>query len=98
MKLPSNKLLDVLVFGQVSTSMETRPISAVRFPLVTVCPPRDTYTSLNLDLSRAGQDSSGLDNAEQEQFVSLAAQLIQDQEYIVVLQDHLSFAEENKER
>ena len=34
----------------VSTTIETLPISKLRFPKVTVCPPKDTYTDLNYDL------------------------------------------------
>ena len=34
----------------VTTTIETRPITEVQFPLITVCPPRGTYTNLNYDL------------------------------------------------
>ena len=34
----------------VSTTIETRPISELRFPKITVCPPKNTYTNLNYDL------------------------------------------------
>ena len=34
----------------VKTTIETRPITDLTFPKVTVCPPRDTYTDLNFDL------------------------------------------------
>ena len=34
----------------VKTTIETRPISEMTFPKISVCPPRDTYTNLNYDL------------------------------------------------
>ena len=34
----------------VSTLLETLPIDEISFPKVTVCPPQDTYTTLNFDL------------------------------------------------
>ena len=37
----------------VSTTIETLPISDLDFPNVTVCPPRNSFTSLNPDLVRA---------------------------------------------
>ena len=35
----------------VSTIVETMPISKITFPKVTVCPPKNTYTNLNYDLT-----------------------------------------------
>ena len=37
----------------ISTTIETRPITEIDFPNLTVCPPRNTFTSLNPDLVRA---------------------------------------------
>ena len=34
----------------ISTTVDYRPITDLPFPLVTVCPPRNTFTSLNLAL------------------------------------------------
>ena len=39
----------------IVTSIETLPIEKVRFPKVTVCPPKNTYTNLNSDLTNAGK-------------------------------------------
>ena len=36
----------------VRTTIETRTIDEVRFPKVTVCPPKNTYTNLNYDLEK----------------------------------------------
>merc|ERR1711963_1098999 len=39
----------------VRTTIETRPIDEIiRFPKVTVCPPKNTYTNLNYDLGSMG--------------------------------------------
>ena len=34
----------------IKTTIETRPMSEIKFPKVTVCPPKNTYTDLNYDL------------------------------------------------
>ena len=34
----------------IKTTIETLPISDIKFPKLTVCPPRDTFTDLNYDL------------------------------------------------
>ena len=36
----------------VKTTIETLPITEITFPKVTVCPPKHTYTDLNLDILR----------------------------------------------
>ena len=38
----------------VDTTIETYPIHMIRFPKVTVCPPKNTYTSLNHDIMAVG--------------------------------------------
>ena len=37
----------------IKTTVETWPIKEIKFPKVTVCPPRNTYTDLNYDLMLA---------------------------------------------
>ena len=34
----------------VKTTVETLPIADIKFPKVTVCPPKNTFTDLNYDL------------------------------------------------
>ena len=41
----------------IATVVETLPISEIRFPKITVCPPRNTFTNLNYDLVRNGSNS-----------------------------------------
>ena len=36
----------------ISTTIQTRPISEVKFPMITVCPPIGTTTNLNYDLEK----------------------------------------------
>ena len=36
----------------ITTTIETRPISEVTFPLITVCPPKGTHTNFNYDLEQ----------------------------------------------
>ena len=36
----------------VKTTIETLPISNLKFPKVTVCPPMNTFTNLNYDLMK----------------------------------------------
>ena len=40
----------------VTTTLESHPLTDLAFPSVTVCPPRDSFTSLNRDLSRLAEN------------------------------------------
>ena len=41
----------------ITTTIETLPISELEFPNVTVCPPRNSFTNLNLDIVRSSEIS-----------------------------------------
>ena len=41
----------------ITTTIDTLPISELEFPNVTVCPPRNSFTSLNLDIARSSKIS-----------------------------------------
>ena len=41
----------------ITTTIETLPISRLEFPNVTVCPPRKSFTNLNLDIARSSKIS-----------------------------------------
>ena len=41
----------------ITTTIETLPISELEFPNVTVCPPRNSFTNLNLDIARSNKIS-----------------------------------------
>lgn len=42
----------------VTTTIETRPISEVTFPKISVCPAKNTYTNLNYDLMKMKENVS----------------------------------------
>ena len=60
----------------VTTTIETLPIADISLPLVTVCPPQNTFTNLNYDLTTLEQVT--LSNATREQLTKYAVRLIQD--------------------
>ena len=41
----------------ITTTTETLPISELEFPNVTVCPPRNSFTNLNLDIAKSSMTS-----------------------------------------
>ena len=38
--------------NQVTTTIETLPLSDIRLPKITICPPRNTFTDLNYDMKQ----------------------------------------------
>ena len=44
----------------IKTNIETLPISQLNFPRITVCPPKNSYTSLNIDIVES--EKKTLDN------------------------------------
>ena len=57
----------------ISTTIETRPITEIDFPNVTVCPPRNSFTSLYPDLVMARNVTfNGEERKELADFVPLA--------------------------
>ena len=44
----------------IATNIETLPITELKFPKVTVCPPKNTFTNLNYDIEMVGNRT--LDN------------------------------------
>ena len=56
----------------VTTTIETIPISEVRFPKITVCPPKNTFTDLNYDLMSVGNRTISPDtNSDDAQLFQL---------------------------
>ena len=76
----------------VSTTIETRPITEITFPKVTVCPPKDTYTDLNYHLMKINNIS--LENHSRQELVNNALELLNDHIYealmtkVSLLEDH----------
>ena len=60
----------------VITTIETLPITEAPFPLVTVCPPRRSYTNLNYDLMN--MEDVRIDDQTRARLVRLAVKLIND--------------------
>ena len=56
----------------VKTTIETRPISEITFPVVTVCPPKNTFTDLNHDLMIL--QNMTLDNSTRRELLSIMPQ------------------------
>ena len=63
----------------VSTAIETRPISELTFPKVTVCPPINTFTDLNHELMMA--ENITIDEEDRKKLLYFAMDLLQDQLY-----------------
>ena len=61
----------------VTTSIETLSISEIKLPKVTVCPPKDTYTDLNYDLTMA--ENVVLTDKMRDDLFSYALDVIWDQ-------------------
>jgi hypothetical protein len=78
----------------VSTTIETLPISKAPFPIINVCPPKDTFTSLNFDLMKA--DNATFDTDIRNDLVVECVQLYQDMEFGEAIFEQTSFKEENK--
>ena len=63
----------------VKTTIETKPITNITFPKVTVCPPKNTLTYLNYDLIRA--ENMTLDNDTRDELSKYAMEIIHDDLY-----------------
>ena len=74
----------------VSTTIETLPISDLEFPSVTVCPPRNSFTSLNPDLVR----NITFDNDKRMELFELAYKVIFEENLRGKYQDYLDFIED----
>ena len=81
----------------VKTTIETRPISEVNFPLITVCPSRGTYTNLNYDLEKMKNMKSEFDFDYIDDFNSRFTKYFHDinyQKYISELENGLKITDE----
>lgn len=76
----------------VSTTIETLPISDLDFPNVTVCPPRNSFTSLNPDLVRAR--NIALDEEKQDELIKLARDSTFEENLRSKYQDYVDFIQD----
>ena len=69
----------------VKTTIETHPISEIKFPKMTVCPPKNTFTDLNFYLKIA--ENMTLTNNTREELYNYAKELMMDQLYDDIMTD-----------
>ena len=63
----------------IKTTIETLPISEIKFPKVTVCPPKNTYTDLNYDLMLA--ENFTLTDEIREELINYSRKVIDEHIY-----------------
>ena len=71
------------------TTIETKAISEISFPTVTVCPPKGTFTNLNYDLVNINNSMLGVD--QRQSLKSFIHKAIIDQEFKAVLEEDNSY-------
>ena len=77
----------------IKTTIETRPITEITFPKVTVCPPQNTFTDLNFDLVNT-DNITHLNESTRNNLILYAVELLHDHvfdtlmENISQIQDH----------
>ena len=78
----------------VDTTIETLPISQLEFPMVNVCPPANTLTSLNYDIVKA--ENNKLTEPVKDDLIKFADEWVQDREFENIYTEQSAFKEENK--
>ena len=76
----------------ITTTVETRSTQEMRFPKVTVCPPKNTYTDLNYDLMMT--ENMTLDNDTRQELTNYASELLSDYLYDNIMKN-MSKLQEN---
>ena len=67
----------------IKTMIETRPITEITFPKVTVCPPRNSFTDLNYDLLMVKDMTIG--NKTRKELTDYATELLYDHLYETIM-------------
>ena len=80
----------------VSTTIETLSISKIKFPKVTVCPPKLTYTDLNYDLLMA--ENMTLASDTRQNLSAYAVELLQDHLHTLLKANFSKLQEKDKYR
>lgn len=78
----------------IKTTIETRPITELTFPSVTVCPPKNTFTNLNYDLTQI-ENMTISDNTRKE-FRNYAIELLTEYLYIGVMKNLSQLQEKDR--
>ena len=76
----------------VKTTIETLPITDITFPKVTVCPPKHTFTDLNVDLMMT--ENMTIEKHTRDGLTDYAVELLNDQVFHTIMKN-LSMLEEN---
>ena len=63
----------------ITTTVETLPISQIKFPNVTVCPPKNSYLNLNQDIKQS--ETIKLDKETRKILFDYALDVVQDEFY-----------------
>ena len=79
----------------ISTTIETLPITEIDFPNVTVCPPRNSFTSLNPDLVRASD--SDFDEEKRKELSDYVPYAAYDVTYIAKSREYGEFIKGERE-
>ena len=75
------------------TTIETKPITEIKFPKVTVCPKRNTYTDLNYDLMML--ENMTMTNETKYEFLNIARGVFLDSHFENKVLPNISKLEEN---
>ena len=78
----------------VKTTIKTLPIKNIKFPKVTVCPPKNTFTDLNYDLRRT--ENMTLTETSRNDLVHYAVKLVDGQKVFEIMRNLSMFHEENR--
>ena len=78
----------------IKTTIETRPISEITFPKVTVCPPRNTFTDLNYDLMML--ENMTMTNEKRQEFLSIANTVFMNSKFENLRKNLYKIEEENR--
>ena len=71
----------------IKTTIETKQISELDFPKVTVCPPKGLYTNLNHDLVSLAKNKITLDNATRHELRQMMEQFLSNDEFETVVKE-----------
>ena len=89
-----NESFQTWIDRPVSTTIETLPISKIKFPKVTVCPPKNTFTNFNYDIMMARNFSLEID--DRFDILKYAVELIQNYNFNEVMSNMSLIEEENR--
>ena len=78
----------------ITTMIETLSISKLRFPKITVCPPKNTYTNLNYDLMKT--ENITINSKTRQELIDYFYELNHDETFFNVLKDINLVTNENR--